>query len=86
MEVIADSAEPKSIEEPRREGFNVKPARKGPDSVRQGIDIMRRRKLHIHADSVDLHKEFSQLQVEDRSRWPDAWSTRGPTQPRGGCH
>jgi len=57
-EVIADSAEPKSIEELRREGFNVKPARKGPDSIRQGIDIMRRRKLHIHAESVDLHKEF----------------------------
>ena len=29
MEVIADGAEPKSIEELRREGFNVKPARKG---------------------------------------------------------
>lgn len=57
-EVIADSAEPKSIEELRREGFNVKPAKKGPDSVRAGIDIMRRRKLYVKADSVNVGKEF----------------------------
>lgn len=58
MEIIADSAEPKSIEELRREGFNVKPAKKGPDSIRQGIDIMRRRRLFVHAESVNTHKEF----------------------------
>jgi len=57
-EVIADSAEPKSIEELRREGFNVKPAKKGADSVRAGIDIMRRRKLYVKADSVNVNKEF----------------------------
>lgn len=56
--IIADSAEPKSIEELHREGFNVKPAKKGPDSIRAGIDLMRRRKLHIHAQSIDAQKEF----------------------------
>ena len=56
--VIADSAEPKSIEELHREGFNVKPAKKGADSVRVGIDIMRRRKLFVHAESMDTQKEF----------------------------
>ena len=56
--IIADSAEPKSIEELYREGFNVKPAKKGPDSVRSGIDLMRRRKLYVHADSLDMQKEF----------------------------
>jgi len=56
--IIADSAEPKSIEELRREGFNVKPAKKGADSIRIGIDLMRRRKLYVHANSLDLQKEF----------------------------
>jgi Phage terminase large subunit len=46
-EIVADSAEPKSIEEIYRLGFNIKPASKGPDSVRQGIDIVKRFNLHV---------------------------------------
>ena len=57
-EVIADSAEPKSIDEIHRQGFNIKPAKKGPDSVRIGIDAMRRYKLHVHVDSLNVQKEF----------------------------
>ena len=57
-EVIADSAEPKSIEELHRMGFNVKPAKKGPDSIRAGIDIMRRRRIYVHEDSRETQKEF----------------------------
>ena len=56
--IIADSAEPKSIEELFRLGHNVKPARKGPDSVRQGIDIMRRHKLLVTPESTNLQKEL----------------------------
>ena len=56
--IIADSAEPKSIEELFRLGHNVKPARKGPDSIRQGIDIMRRHKLLVTAESTNLQKEL----------------------------
>ena len=37
QEIVADSAEPKSIEELFRLGWNVKPAKKGRDSVRQGL-------------------------------------------------
>jgi len=36
-EIIADCAEPKSIEELHRMGWNIKPAIKGPDSVVAGI-------------------------------------------------
>ena len=57
-EIIADSAEPKSIEEIHRMHFNIKPAKKGPDSIRMGIDLMRRRRIFVHEDSLDLHKEF----------------------------
>lgn len=56
--IIADSAEPKSIDEIHRYGFNIKPAKKGPDSVRQGIDIMRRHKLHVLESGTDTLKEF----------------------------
>lgn len=57
-EIIADSAEPKSIEELHRMGFNVKPAKKGPDSIRAGIDIMRRRRIYVHQESKETQKEF----------------------------
>jgi phage terminase large subunit len=57
-EIVADSAEPKSIEEIYRLGFNIKPASKGPDSVRQGIDIVKRFNLHVTKDSVNLIKEL----------------------------
>jgi phage terminase large subunit len=57
-EIIADSAEPKSIETLHRLGHNVKGAKKGPDSVRAGIDIMKRYSLKIHESSADVIKEF----------------------------
>jgi len=57
-EIIADSAEPKSIEEIHRAGFNIKKSKKGPDSIRKGIDLMRRHKMYIHKESLDTQKEF----------------------------
>ena len=57
-EIIADSAEPKSIDELHRMGFNVKPAKKGPDSVRIGIDMMRRYRIHLRETDVNAQKEF----------------------------
>jgi phage terminase large subunit len=56
-EIIGDSAEPKTIEEIYRKGFNIKPAKKGA-GIHLGIDIMRRYKLHITKDSLNAIKEF----------------------------
>ena len=56
-EIIGDSAEPKSIEEIYRQGFNIKPAKKGA-GIHLGIDIMRRYKIHITKDSTNAIKEF----------------------------
>ena len=56
-EIVADSAEPKTIEEIYRQGFNIKPAKKGA-GIHLGIDIMRRYKLHITKDSLNAIKEF----------------------------
>ena len=57
-EIIADSAEPKSIEEIYRTGFNIKPSKKGADSIKNGIDIMKRYRLKVTSHSVNLLKEL----------------------------
>jgi phage terminase large subunit len=59
VEIIADSAEPKSIEEIRRAGFNIKPATKGPDSVMNGIDILKRHRIHVTKQSTNIIKELN---------------------------
>lgn len=55
---IADSAEPKSIEELRRMGAEVLPAKKGADSINNGIQLMKQFKININKDSTNLIKEF----------------------------
>lgn len=57
-EIIADSAEPKSIEDLHRARFHIKPSKKGPDSIRAGVDVMRRKKLFIQEGALDMLKEF----------------------------
>lgn len=58
-EIIADSAEPKSIQEIANYMFNIIPAEKGPDSIRAGINTLKRHKLNITKGSVGLRKELS---------------------------
>jgi phage terminase large subunit len=66
--VIADSAEPKSIEEFSRLGWNIQPAQKGPDSVKNSIDILRRYKINVTRRSVNLRKELGRYKWKvDRS-------------------
>jgi phage terminase large subunit len=56
-EIFADSAEPKSIEEIYREGFNIKPCPKGPDSVEHGHQKVRQYKQFWTKDSLNAIKE-----------------------------
>ncbi|MFA5130505.1 MAG: PBSX family phage terminase large subunit [Patescibacteria group bacterium] len=58
-EIMADSSEPKSIDEIHKAGFNIHGAIKGPDSVRSGIDQMQGMRIHILQGSTNLIKEFS---------------------------
>lgn len=55
---IADSAEPKSIEEISGYGVMILPAEKGPDSVRQGIQLVQQQKISMTKRSVNLIKEY----------------------------
>jgi phage terminase large subunit len=57
-EIIADSAEPKSIQEMHNAGFNVKPAKKGADSIRAGIDKLKSKPIYVTKRSTNLIKEF----------------------------
>lgn len=57
-ETIADSAEPKSIDDLCEYGRNVKPANKGPDSVRFGIDLMKKYNIFITPASSNVQSEF----------------------------
>lgn len=59
IDIVGDSAEPRSIEELRRLGYAIKPAVKGPDSIRNGIDILKRHKLYVTNDSHNLIVEFN---------------------------
>lgn len=55
--IVADSAEPKSIEELKRQRLNIRPVSK--TSILYGIQKMKQFKIYIHQDSVDLINEFS---------------------------
>lgn len=56
--IVADSAEPKSIQEIYNEGFNIHPSKKGEDSIRNSIDILKRYKIFITSDSTNLIREI----------------------------
>jgi len=65
-EVYADSAEPKSIEEIHRMGWNIKPTIKG--SINIGIDIVRRYRLFATDRSYNLIKELRNYKyIEDKN-------------------
>lgn len=55
--IKCDSAEPDRILEIKRAGYNAKPCRKGKNSVKDGIDNVKRFKLHITDRSVNIKKE-----------------------------
>ncbi|MCP4102199.1 MAG: hypothetical protein GY750_12320 [Lentisphaerae bacterium] len=56
--IYADSAEPKSIEEIRRKGRNIKGASKGRDSIMYGIDLMQQNDYLVTSQSTNLIKEL----------------------------
>lgn len=56
--IIADSAEPDRIQEFKKAGFKILPCTKGKDSVKFGIDWLKRRKIHIHPSCVNTIKEI----------------------------
>jgi phage terminase large subunit len=67
-DIVCDSAEPKSIEELKRGGLNVRGVRKGANSVLFGIQKLRQHKVFVHKDSTNLINEFDNYRYrKDRS-------------------
>ncbi len=56
--VIADSAEPKSIDEIKSYGITILPAEKGKDSVSSGIQLVQDQRISVTKRSVHLIKEY----------------------------
>jgi len=56
--IWADSAEPKSIEEIRRAGYNIKPVVKGADSINFGISVLQQKDILVTKSSTNLIKEL----------------------------
>lgn len=56
--VIADSAEPKSIEEIKLYGVNILPAVKGKGSISTGIQFVQQQKISVTKRSTNLWKEY----------------------------
>lgn len=65
--IIADSAEPKSIEELKREGFNIEGAIKGAGSVKYRIDLLKQYRMNITKKSANIESELRKYKWrEDR--------------------
>ena len=58
MVIWADSAEPKTIEEIRRSGFNIKPVEKGTDSIKFGLDTLQQYEILVTDNSTNIIKEL----------------------------
>ena len=69
--IVADSAEPRLINELKHLGCNVVGAIKGADSVVYGISLLQDYDLVVDADSIDLHKELNNYSwLEKKSKTP----------------
>ena len=71
---VADSAEPKSIDELKSYGITIVPAEKGKDSVLHGIQLMQGQKISVTAHSQNLWKEYN-MYMWDRDK-DGVWLSR----------
>ena len=56
--IVADQAEPKSIETLRRDGHNIYPCTKGRDSVNFGINLINQNEIYVTSRSRNLKREL----------------------------
>jgi len=80
VEIVADSAEPKSIEELHRLGWHITGAKKGADSIKNSIDILKRYRINVTRNSVNLRKEL------EKYKWRTDKSGRTINEPVDTCN
>ncbi len=66
---IADSAEPKSIEELYRMWLNIKWVKKWSDSIKYGINVLSRFDIQVTWDSDNLNREFRSYVRDTDKEW-----------------
>ena len=64
--IVADSAEPRLIDELYRKGCNVVGAEKGPGSISLGIALLQDYEIIVDNDSINIGKEFNNYVYADR--------------------
>lgn len=65
--VIADSAEPKSIDDIRLHGLTILPSVKGKDSIVNGINFVQGQRISVTKRSLNVIKEYRRyLWIEDK--------------------
>lgn len=65
--VIADSSEPKSIQELFNCGINASGVKKGSDSVRAGLNLLKGYKMNITNDSTNLLRELASYKWKQKN-------------------
>lgn len=67
QQIVADSAEPRLIDELRSKGVNIKSAIKGQGSILAGIAKIQNYKLIVDPSSINMHKELNNYVWSDRA-------------------
>lgn len=68
-EIIWDNSRPESIEEIHRAWFNAKPCKKWPNSIIEGINVMKWFTFYITSRSQNLRKEFQNYVWAKDKNW-----------------
>ena len=64
--IVADNSEPRTIADIRKAGYNITAAKKGPDSVKNGIKTMQGYTLIITKESKNLKTELNNYAWNDK--------------------
>ena len=75
--VVADSSEPKSIDELRTYGINVLPANKGQGSINHGIQFVQSQRISATKRSTNLKKEYERY-IWLKDRLTDKFTNKAP--------
>jgi len=64
LRIYADSAQPSTIEEIRRAGYNIAPVTKFKDSLKHGLQIMKRTRIFVTKRSIGMIREQKQYKYK----------------------
>jgi phage terminase large subunit len=64
LSIYGDSAQPSTIEEIRRAGYNIRPVIKKQDSLKHGLQIMKRCRIFVTSRSVGFIREQKQYKYK----------------------